>query len=74
MSTYKEQIDAFVTDAAKLIGELGLQAAAEFLPSVFITAENLSKEFDKEHDVVLNDLAEAMRLKMYDETREKKHG
>jgi hypothetical protein len=67
VSTYKEQIDAFVTDAAKLINEQGLEAAAEFLPSVFKTAENLSKEFDKERDVVLNDLAEATRLELYGE-------
>lgn len=67
MSTYKEHIDAFVTDAAKLIDEQGLEAAAVFLPSVFLTAERLSKEFDKEHAVVLNDLAEATRLELYGE-------
>ncbi len=68
MSTYKEQIDAFVTDAVKIIRESGgLEAAAEFLPSVFIAVESLSKEFDKEHDVVLNDLAEAARLELYGE-------
>ena len=67
MSTYKEQIDAFVIEASTLINEQGLEAAAEFLPSVFLTAESLSKEFDKEHDVVLNDLAEATRLELYGE-------
>ena len=65
--TYKEQIDAFVVDAVEIIEDQGLEAAAEFLPSVFLTAGELSKEHDKEHDVVLNDLAEATRLALYGE-------
>jgi hypothetical protein len=68
VKTYKEQIDAFVIDAVKIINECnGLEAAAEFLPSVFLTANELSKTYNKEQKEVLNDLAEATRLELYGE-------
>ena len=68
MSTYKEQVDAFVVDAVKIINESnGLEAAAEFLPSVFITAQDLAKEHNMEREEVLNDLSKATRLELYGE-------
>ncbi len=67
MSTYKEQIDAFVTDAAELINEQGLEAAAEFLPSAVLTCQDLSKKFDKEYEEVFNDLVGATKLELYGE-------
>ena len=70
MSTYKEQIDAFVADAVKLINELGLEAAAEFLPSAVLTAQDLSKKYNKEYEEVFNELADATRLELYGEKKD----
>jgi len=68
MHNYQGRIDAFADKAVEIIGEEGgLEAAAEFLPSVFIAADDLAQRFDKEHEEVLNDLAEATRLRLYGE-------